>query len=305
MNLNQLRVFATVAAEGSVTRAAQQLSVSQPAISRQIADLEEDLGVALFDRLPRGMRPTAAGELLEGHARRILAAEASAEAELAELSGLGRGRLSVGASTTIGSYLVPELFGAYHRAHRSVRLELEIANTAVIQAAVLDNRVDVGLTEGFVFSDQLDVDVVAHDDMVAIAAPGHRAAAATGLTMAELSALPFIMRERGSGTRDVIEAELGRLSLHVEPEMSLGSTESVKNAVASGLGVAIVSRLTVALELGAGRLVELPVPELQIHRALHLIRLRGKQPSPPVEAFVALLQARQRAVEAGTGAYAI
>lgn len=305
LNLNQLRTFAAVAAAGNVTRAAGELAVSQPAVSRQLAELEDGLGLPLFDRLPRGVRLTAAGEVLYGHARRILAAEAAAEAELAELAGLSRGRLSIGASTTIGSYLIPELFGAFARAHPGVKLELEIANTAAIQTAVLEARVDLGMTEGFVSSSQLAVDVAAHDEMVAIAAPGHPLARRDVVTAQELCEAPFIMREQGSGTRDVIEAELARLGLSVDPVMSLGSTESVKHAVASGLGVALVSRLTVALELATRRLTELSVPELHIRRSLHLLQLRGKRPTPAVQAFVGLLRARQEAEAGSHGAYAI
>src|SRR5262245_2681738 len=148
MNLNHLRVFASVARHGNVTRAARELRVSQPAVSKQLSDLEQDLNTALVDRLPRGVRLTAAGELLFGHAQRILQTEHAAEQELAELQKLRRGRLAVGASTTIGSYLVPSLFGELHREHEDVQLDLEIANTAAIQHAVLEHRLDLGLIEG-------------------------------------------------------------------------------------------------------------------------------------------------------------
>jgi len=290
MNLNQLRVFTAVYREGSLTRAAQTLEISQPAVSKQLSDLEADLGAPLFDRLPRGVRVTQAGEVLQEHAQRILASERAAEAQIAELSGLGRGELSVGASTTIGSYLIPSLFGAFKRAHPALALSLEIANTAVIQAAVLDGRLDLGLTEGFVSSDALDVEVVASDEMVVIAAPGHPLLARTDVTARELTSQAVMMRERGSGTRDVIEAALRRRSIELEPSLSLGSTEALKNAVASGLGLAIVSRLSVQLELAVGRLSEVAVTDLQIHRSLHLLRLRHKGLNPAMAAFVELLR---------------
>ncbi|MDH5676452.1 MAG: LysR family transcriptional regulator [Myxococcales bacterium] len=290
VNLNQLRVFAAVAAEGSATRAARRLRISQPAVSKHLAELEDQLGLSLFDRLPRGMRLTLAGQALNRHAERIIATEAAAEAELAELRGLSSGRLSIGASTTIGSYMLPSLFGAFHRAHPGVALELEIANTRAIQAALLDGSLDLGLTEGFVASELLDVEEVAHDEMVAIAAPSHSAARLPQLSLRELCALPMIVRERGSGTRDVIEAALAHRGIELSPQMALGSTESVKHAVASGLGVAIVSRLTVELELDTRRLVELPVEDLEIRRALHLLQLRGKGLNPAAAAFLQLLR---------------
>jgi DNA-binding transcriptional LysR family regulator len=292
MNLNQLRVFAAVAQTGSATHAGDRLRISQPAVSKQLSELEQNLGIALFDRLPRGMRLTDAGERLYLHAQRILSSEDAAETELAELLGLGRGRLSIGASTTIGSYLLPSVFGRFNRAHPDVELNLEIANTAVIQAAVLNNHVDLGLTEGFVSSDALDVEVVSHDEMVAVSAPDHEAAIRGSLSATEFCDYPLIMRESGSGTRDVIEAALAERSISVHPLMSLGGTEAVKNAVASGMGVAIVSRLTVQLELQAGSLREVQLPDFRIRRALHLLRLKGKHLSPSTSAFVDLLHER-------------
>ncbi len=291
MDLHKLRAFAAVAAEGNITRAARRLSTSQPAISKAIAELEGALATALFDRLPRGVRLTEAGTVLLRHAERIFAAESAAEAELAELSGLTRGRLSIGASTTIGSYLIPHVFSAFHRAHPEVKLELEIANTSVIQAMVLDDRIDLGLTEGFVPREQLAAEVIHSDEMVVIAAAGHPLSRRPQLFARDLEGVPYIARERGSGTRDVIEAALASRSVNLEPAMALGATEAIKNVVASGAGIAIVSRLAVERELQAGRLVALQVTDLDIRRALHLVRLGGKRESPAVEAFIVMLRA--------------
>jgi DNA-binding transcriptional LysR family regulator len=248
----------------------------------------------LFDRLPRGVRLTAAGQLLLGHAERIFAAERAAEAELGELIGLRSGRLSIGASTTIGSYLLPTVFGAFHRAHPAVTLELEIANTALIQAMVADGRTDLGLTEGVVPGDQFTFEVAHYDQMVAIAAPGHPLARRKQVQAADLTRAPFIARERGSGTREVIERALAERGLRIEPAMALGSTEAVKNAVAAGAGVAIVSRLTVELELTSGRLALIELGDFSIRRELHMVQLRGRRPSPVAEAFIGFLRAALR-----------
>ena len=290
MNLNHLRVFTAIAHEGSITAAARALRVSQPAVSKQLADFENNLDAALFDRLPRGVRLTAAGDLLLGHADRMFAAEAAAELDLERLRGLDRGRLTVGASTTLGGYLVPSLFGGFHRAHPEVRLTLQIANTAVIQDAVLREQVDLGLTEGLVSADGLDVRTVYRDELLLILPPDHPLLPRQHITPATLRTVPMIFRERGSGTRDVIEAALAAGGLQdIEPAMSLGSTEAIKHAVAGGLGVSFVSALTVELELATGRLASLPVRGLKIERDLHLVTLRGKSASPAATAFVALL----------------
>lgn len=294
MNLNHLRVFASVAEHGSLTRAARALHVSQPAISKQLGDLEEDIGAQLVDRLPRGVRLTAAGEVLFAHAQRILQAERAAEGELRDLAGLEAGRLSIGASTTVGSYYVPSLFGELHRAHPRLELELRIANTAVIQEAVLENRLDLGLTEGLISADGLDVETLAADEMIAIAAPGHPSLEMAPVSARTLVSLPLLMREVGSGSREVVESALLERGFRTVPIMALGSTEALKNAVLHGLGVAIVSRLTVEYELRTGRLSELPLSDLRIRRSLRLVTLRGKRPSPAALAFLELVRGRQK-----------
>ena len=293
MNLNHLRVFASVAEHGSLTRAARALQVSQPAISKQLGDLESDVGALLVDRLPRGVRLTAAGEVLFAHAQRILQAERAAQTELRQLAELEVGRLSIGASTTIGSYFVPSLFGELHRAYPRVQLELRISNTEAIQEAVLANRLDLGLTEGFVASDALSVERLAVDELVAIAAPGHAVLKRAPLPARALEHLPLLMREPGSGSRAVVEAALLDRGLRVQPIMSLGSTEALKNAVLHELGIAIVSRLTVEYELRTGRLAELAFSDLRIRRDLHLVTLRDKRSSPAANAFIDLLRRRQ------------
>ncbi|HEX6240968.1 MAG TPA: LysR substrate-binding domain-containing protein [Polyangiales bacterium] len=293
MDLQKLRVFAAVAREGNVTRAAKRLSLSQPALSKQLAELEEGLAATLFDRLPRGMRLTAAGDVLLRHAERIFAAESAAESEIAALTGLRAGKLAIGASTTIGSYLIPVVFGAFRRAHPDVRLELEIANTAAIQGMVSDGRIDVGLTEGSVPGEQFAVEVVHYDEMVAVAPASHRwvQGKKRRLSLVDLASEPFLCRERGSGSREVIEAALAERGLGIEPAMALGSTEAIKNAVAAGLGLAILSRLTVELEVSSGRLSLLDVRDLSLRRALYMVQLRGKSQSSAVDAFVSKLRA--------------
>ncbi len=290
MDLDKLRAFAAVASEGNITRAARRLRTSQPAVSKQVSELEESLGAVLFDRLPRGVRLTEAGQVLMHHTQQILAAQRSAENEIAELNGLTRGKLSVGASTTIGSYLLPGVFGAFQHKHPQLRLELEIANTTMIQTMVLDGRIDLGLTEGFVSTDQLTVEVVHYDEMVAIVAPGHPLLEKPKVYLRDLRKVPYISRERGSGTRDVIEAALAEHQLELEPVMSLGSTGAVKRAVASGLGLAIVSRLTIELEVQAKRLIVLDVADLNVRRALHLVRLKSKRESRAVAVFLRMLR---------------
>jgi DNA-binding transcriptional LysR family regulator len=290
MNLNHLRVFAAVAKERSVTKAARSLKISQPAVSKQLAEFEQTLGTSLVDRLPKGVRLTEVGERLFGYAQTIFATESAAESELAALLGLAKGRLSIGASTTIGSYLLPNLLGEFHRRYPAIQLELEIGNSSTIQTSVLNNDLDIGFTEGFVSSERLEVEVFAQDEMVLIVAPGHPFVSQPCVYLQDLKLVPMLMREQGSGSRDIVTAALEQKGIHIDAAMSLGSTEALKNAVAAHLGVAIVSRLTIEQELKAGRLIAVEIENFSMHRALHLLRLRGKQPSSVTLGFISLLR---------------
>jgi DNA-binding transcriptional LysR family regulator len=175
--------------------------------------------------------------------------------------------------------------------HPELRLELQIGNTAAIHDLVRDQVVELGLTEGLVAGPELTTRVFDHDDMVAITAPDDPVLARAPLTAKALAALPFMMRERGSGTREVIEAAFAKKQLAIKPVMELGSTEAVKNAVAAGLGVAMVSRLTVERELASGALAAIEISDLEARRALHLVELRGVMRSPAAARFVTLLGA--------------
>lgn len=272
-----------------MTGAARRLHISQPGVSKQLAELEQSLGTVLVDRLPRGLKLTAAGEVLSRHARRIFQAEQSAEQELGELLGLQSGVLAIGASTSIGGYLVPRVIADFQHEYPDVSIQLEIGNTLAIAEAVLAGQLDFGLTEGLSPADGTHEQVFAHDEMVAIVGGGHPLVGAGSVQLDDLAKVPWISRELGSGTREVIEAAVAQRGLSLKPMMSLGSTEAIKRVVAHGLGFALVSRMTVELELQMGRLVALEVEGLHIRRALHLVTPRGKQPSAAAREFIARL----------------
>lgn len=289
MNRNHLALFHAVAEEKSISAGAQRLHISQPAVSKQIGELESALGVQLFDRLPRGVRLTDAGRVLADYARRMTLMEDDAERAIEELRGLKQGRLTIGASTTIGAYLLPDALARFHWKYPGIELTLEIANTQVIEAALVEGRFEIGFTEGVIESDALDTTVFHEDELVAIAPAGHRLLSKKGATARDLCREPLIAREKGSGTRDVVEAALARKRINVAPVMSLGSTEAIKCAVIAGAGVAIVSRLTISVELQAQRLGIIALRDLSINRPLHQQTLRGRSVSPPVKEFLRFL----------------
>ncbi len=298
MNRNHLALFRAVAEAGGFSRAAGVVHVSQPAISMQVAELEEALGTVLFDRLPRGVRLTGAGVVLLGYAQRIASLEDEAERAMRELRGLQRGRLALGASETIGNYLLPAVLGKFRRRYPAVELALTIDNTEHIKQRLLDRTLDLGLTEGILPADaELTARIFDEDELVVIAPPGHPLVVRQegrkkprAISSDRLCAQPMILREPGSGTRAVFERALAQCSAAVtNVALVLSSTEAIKRSVAAGLGLAVVSRLCVAAELAGGTLVEVPVRGLRLRRPLYALTSRGRQPSASVQAFTGLL----------------
>lgn len=299
LNRNQLGVFLAVARAGSLTAAVDVLDVSQPAISAQLAALEEAVGMALFDRLPRGVRLTRAGEVLREHAERMEGVEAEARQAMDELRGVRKGLLSVGASLTVGAYLVPAYLGAFKRKFPGIGVKLEIANSHEIQERLGpdgagDSRFEVGFIEGpLEKSEDLKAVVFAQDEMVPIVRRGHPFGSRVKVALEAFLAEGLISREVGSGSRDAVEKALGK---KFDPVMALGSTEAIKSAVMAGLGVGIVSRLAVGSELDAGKLV---VPQvmrgnglLRIRRDLSYVVRKGRNLSPAAMQFLSLVPRR-------------
>ena len=298
LNRNHLALFRAVAEAGGFSRAAGVVRVSQPAISMQVAELEDAVGTPLFDRLPRGVRLTHAGTVLLDYARRIAVLEADAERAMRELRGLERGRLALGASMTIGGYLLPAMLGEFRRRHPAVQLHLTIANTDTIKARLLEGTLELGLTEGTPPDGEgWHARIFYEDELIVIAPPGHPFAVPPAgkrrlrpVTGRELCAQPLILREPGSGTREVLFRALGECgSMVSEVVLTLTDTEAIKRAVIAGLGLAVVSRLCVRLELAAGLLVEVPLRDLPLRRPLYELTVSDRKKSAAVQAFADLL----------------
>lgn len=290
LNLHLLRLFAAVAEHGGFSRAAEALCISQPAVSRGVREFEAQVEGRLLERGPGGVTLTEAGTVLLRHAAALFAAERAAEEDLAALRGLTRGSLSVGASTTVGTYLLPPLLGAFHRAHPGVELRLRNANTAGVAELLLARALDVALVEGPVERPGILVRPWRADRMILIAAPGHRLAG-TASEVGRLAEETVIVREPGSGTRDVMWAALTAHGVRPRATLEVGSTETIKQVVAAGLGIALVSAATAVDQLALGTLVTLDVRGFAVSRTLTRLSLPDRQPSAAAAAFDALLDA--------------
>ncbi len=291
MNLHQLRIFVTVAKRGSFSRAAEELHISQPSASIQVADLERALGVDLFEQAGRQIHLTEAGRVLEDYARRILALTDEARTAVSETAGLRRGHLAVGASPTPGTYLLPRLIAAFQERYPQISVALHIAASTEVAERLMRHELDLGVVGGKMHTPGLQTDPFLDDEIVLVAAPAHPLAAAGSARAIALRDHRVILPERGSDTRAAIDEALSDAGQSVAPALEVAGNEAIKEAAAAGLGVALLSRLAVRTEVAAGRLVVIPIPDLVIRRHFSVVNLKDRRLSQAVRAFVEMLRA--------------
>jgi LysR family transcriptional regulator, low CO2-responsive transcriptional regulator len=290
LTLRQLRTFKTVADMSSFSLAAQKLKLSQPSVSYQVKELEETLGLPLLDRLGKRVQLTEAGSVLYTYARRTLDIIDEAALALEEMRGIKRGSLRVGASTTVGIYLLPAALGAFKKLHPGLVISLEIGTRTRVQEQVLRNELDLAVVGPALKDPELAIIPFLSDELVVVAPAGHALATRRGLTLKELADLPFVMREPASGSRWSLEKAARKAGAKLKVAMELGSNGAIKHAVESGLGLAVLSRYACALELTSGRLVELDVRGFPIRRDWHIVHLRRRRLPASVQAFIDFLQ---------------
>lgn len=289
MNFTHLAAFFAVVETGSVTAASERLHVSQPALTREIRELEERFGVSLFDRLPRGMQPTEAGRLLADYAAQIFSLADAAEIAVGEFAGLTRGHLSLAASRTIGVYLLPAVLDEFRRRYPGITMDVAVSNTEHVEEVVLMQQRQIGLVEGPYDTSAFDAASIGRDELIAVASSAHPLSRVRRLTAAAVGKGELVVREPGSGTRTVIEQAYAQHGFELSPKLSVGSAEAIKRLLRLGSAVAWVSRHIVAEELAAGTLVQLPVRDLKIERDLSMIWRKARTLSPSARAFRTLV----------------
>jgi len=276
----QLRVFVGVARALSVTRAADSLGISQPAASQAVRELERRIGVTLFEREKNRLRLTYHGEQFFGPALEMLEEAVRTGAALTKPEGLMAGELSFGASTTISNYIMPDVLRRFRVAQPKMRIRLTIAHTTTLVDAVLVRDLPLALVEGRVHHPDLVVTPYAKDQLVVVCPPDHEWVDQGAVTAAELVAAPFIARERGSGTRVIIEDRFKAAGKYLTGTVELGNTEAIKNAIMCGLGVSIMSRQAVIREVDAGLLATVHVTDVELTRDFQTVQRTDRRLSP-------------------------
>ena len=287
--LRQLRVFASAATHLSFARAAAELHLTAPAVSLQIAELERHAGLPLFERLGRKVYLTAAGEAMLRAGTGVLGQLRALEEELAALRGVDGGLLNVGVISA-GDYFCPALLAAFSRRHRGIQVALSVSNRQELMARLDRNQVDLAIMGKPPERRDFEAAPFAQHPFVMIASPAHRLARRRKVPLSAFAEESFLAREQGSHTREVTEQTLRRA--HVKPRVAMeaSSNETIKQAVAAGFGVAVLSLHAVGLEVQAGRLAVVDVADFPVRHHWYAVHRRGKQVPAVARAFAQFLQ---------------
>lgn len=286
--LRQLRTFTEVARRMSYSAAARALHLTQPAVSMQVRQLEQAAGLPLLEQLGRQLHLTDAGRELLRYAAGISDLLREAEDAMKALQGVGGGELSI-AVTSTAKYFAPSLLAEFRRRHPEVRLRLAVSNREAVVRALSENSVDLAVMGRPPRGLDTDSAAFAQHPIGVIAAPDHPLVSRRRLTLEALAGETFLIRERGSGTRNAMEHVFAERGFRARDNLEMSSNETIKQAVMAGMGIAFLSTHTIGLELRAGRLVLLPVAGLPVMREWYVMHRRGKRLSPAAQAFKSFL----------------
>ena len=289
LNLHQLATFQAVAKHRSYVRAAEELHFSQPAVSAQIRHLEESLGVKLFDQIGRKTHLTQAGEELYLYSQKIFSVIDETMDVMEALRSPYYGRLSVGADTTVGSYVIPGLLGKFRQIYPQVEILLQVLNRASLLEAIFNNRVELAVMGSVPDDAPVEIEPFAFNPLVLVAAPTHRLAGLKNVPIEEVGREHFLLREQGSGTRAALEKALEDAGLPLQVSMQVGNNSAIKQGVVAGLGIALISRVAIDMELETNRLVILDVEGFPIIRQWRLVHVKDKYLSATARAFKSFL----------------
>ncbi|HKD76235.1 MAG TPA: LysR family transcriptional regulator, partial [Ktedonobacterales bacterium] len=286
LNIHLVRLFVAVATHQSFSRAALALHISQPAVSKGVLALERQLGLTLLDRSQPDLPLTMAGRVLYDHAQALFASERQAESALAQVRGLERGQLTIGASTTIGTYLLPPIIADFHRSFPAIQLTLVIGNTIDLVPQLMATPLDIALVEGPADDEGIQAAPWLQDRLIVVAPPDHPARNQHVVSLSSLSEELFLLRETGSRTRAFIDARLASSGVTLPHIVEVGHLEVIKQLVIAGMGIGVIPDTICRAEIESERLIPLAVPELIIPRQLWHLIVTGRPLSPATQAFI-------------------
>lgn len=295
LTLRQLKVFEAVARHQSYTRASRALFLTQPAVSMQVKQLENQLGIALFEQVGKRIHLTSAGSEVLGYAKAINQQLDELESVLTGLKGLRGGKLKISVATT-ANYVAPTLVGAFSRRHPEVAVSYDVTNREALLRQLSDNTVDLVIMGQPPEGRDLEAGAFLENPLVVVAAPNHPLAGKKRISVDALQDETFLVRESGSGTRSAMERFFKEHKLRLNTGMEVGSNEAIKQSVQAGMGLSILSKDTVELELALGRLAVLNVAHFPIQRHWYVVHRRGKRLSAAASEFKNFLLLESRTI---------
>ena len=286
MDIHHLKIFVSVYRNKSFTRASEELHISQPTISEHIKNLESSMGCRLFDRLGRSIMPTAEADVLYPRALQLLDSMAQIQEEVSATGTGIKGKLIIGASTIPGAYILPRVASSFKKKYPDVAYEILIGDSAKTIAMVLQHDILCGIVGARATSDKLTYTPLLEDELILAAAPN--VLDKKTITLEQLATIPFLQREKGSGTRQTFESFLEKNKVSTDSfniVATLGSTSSVKQAVKAGLGASVISRIAVQQELTNGLPEEIRIKNQKLNRKFYIVRQKKRTLPPQYQAF--------------------
>ncbi len=285
LTFHQLSLFRAVAQHLSYTHAAEQLYLSQPAVSQQVKALERQLGLRLFARQGRGIILTPAGQELLHHAERLLTLFSDIAPVVQQTHQLERGSVFIGASTSAGTYIVPALLGAFHTRYPGIHITLTVANRYAIEEDLLSHSIDLVVMSQIEHHERFVIEHLAPYELAVVAKPSHPLVKHKGLSLRDLQEETLLLREQGAGTRYDTEEYLAKTGVAMCGKLELGSIEAIKESVIAGLGISVLALDSLTHEIAHGDLVVLDVEGFPLQRHWYVVRLKGKRMSLTAEAL--------------------
>jgi DNA-binding transcriptional LysR family regulator len=285
-SLRQLEIFVTISRTESVSRAAETLSLSQSATSTALSELERQFDLQLFDRVGKSLRINETGRQLLPRAVELLDRAHEIEAQLQGHAGFGY--MKIGATLTVGNYLATLLVARFLQEHPESRIQLQVHNTSTIVQQIVNHELDLGLIEGDTHHPDIEVQPWIADELVVFSAPDHPLAKVSNISVEQLLQEPWILREKGSGTRETFDRALRNNHAKLNIRLELEHTEAIKRAVESGLGIGCISRLALKEAFRRGSLVPLATPDLNLGRYFYFLWHKQKYQTTGMREFIAM-----------------